>query len=176
MEDLAVFTALNHSGSFGKNFVKFQKNKYVIYRLRVGPYGEKLWPRSWKCCPRPTLIFFNSLLDPVIYGWRMRQIRHAIMDTLLKVYTNRELWFWTVREILILQSTVLFRVHSNCHFGIQFFVSCFLISDSDFRCLKTSDLVLRSIPNLVQMETLSNFSFLWEVSVLFFGSVRFWKP
>ena len=33
MEDLAVFTALNHSGSFGKNFVKFQKNKYVIYRL-----------------------------------------------------------------------------------------------------------------------------------------------
>ena len=42
MEDLAVFTALNHSGSFGKNFVKFKKNKYVIYRLRIGPYGEKL--------------------------------------------------------------------------------------------------------------------------------------
>ena len=41
MKDLAVLTALNHSGSFGKNFVKFQK-KYVIYRLRVGPYGEKL--------------------------------------------------------------------------------------------------------------------------------------
>ena len=37
MEDLAVFTALNHSGSFGKNLVKFKKNKYVIYRLRVGP-------------------------------------------------------------------------------------------------------------------------------------------
>ena len=32
MEDLAVFTALNHSGSFGKNFVKFKNNKYVIYR------------------------------------------------------------------------------------------------------------------------------------------------
>ena len=42
MEDLAVFTALNHSGSFGKNFVKFKKNKYVIYQLRVSPYGEKL--------------------------------------------------------------------------------------------------------------------------------------
>ena len=40
MEDLAVFTALNHSGSFGKNFVKFKK--IYIYRLRVGPYGEKL--------------------------------------------------------------------------------------------------------------------------------------
>ena len=40
MEDLAAFTALNHSGCFEKNFVKFQKYKYVIYRLRVGPYGE----------------------------------------------------------------------------------------------------------------------------------------
>ncbi len=25
---------------------------YVIGRLG-GPYREKLWPRSWKCCPRP---------------------------------------------------------------------------------------------------------------------------
>ena len=41
MEDLAVFTALNRSGSFGKNSVKFQKNKYVICRLG-GPHGEKL--------------------------------------------------------------------------------------------------------------------------------------
>ena len=37
MEDLAVFTALNHSGSFGMNFVKLKKI-YVIYRLRVDPY------------------------------------------------------------------------------------------------------------------------------------------
>ena len=42
MEDLAVFTAISHSGSLGKNIVKFKNNKYVIYRLRVGPYGEKL--------------------------------------------------------------------------------------------------------------------------------------
>ena len=41
MEDLALFTALNHSCSFGKNFGKFFF-KYFIYRLRVGPYGEKL--------------------------------------------------------------------------------------------------------------------------------------
>ena len=45
MEDLAVFTALNHSGSFGKNFVKFKKYIYIyiyiICRLG-GPYGEKL--------------------------------------------------------------------------------------------------------------------------------------
>ena len=47
MEDLAVFIALNNSGSFGKNFVKFKKNKYVIHRLRVGPYGEKLLPSAY---------------------------------------------------------------------------------------------------------------------------------
>ena len=41
MEGLAVFTALNHSGSFRKNFVKFKKHKYVTYRLRVDPYGKK---------------------------------------------------------------------------------------------------------------------------------------
>ena len=40
MEDLAVFTALNHSGSFRKNFVKFKKNKYVIYRLRTQELKE----------------------------------------------------------------------------------------------------------------------------------------
>ena len=41
MEDLVVFTALNHSGYFGMYFVKFKK-KNVVYRLRVGPYDEKL--------------------------------------------------------------------------------------------------------------------------------------
>ena len=41
MEDLAVFTALNHSGSFGKNLIKFKNNKNLIYRLRVGLYGKK---------------------------------------------------------------------------------------------------------------------------------------
>ena len=30
------------------------KKIYVIYRLRVSLYGEKLWPRSWKCCSGPT--------------------------------------------------------------------------------------------------------------------------
>ena len=30
MKDLAVFTALNHSGSFGKNFVKLKKKKMLF--------------------------------------------------------------------------------------------------------------------------------------------------
>ena len=31
MEELAVFTALNHSGSFGMNFVKFEKNNIFFF-------------------------------------------------------------------------------------------------------------------------------------------------
>ena len=43
MEDLAVFTTLNHSGYLGKNFIEIKKKKnYVIFRLRVGLYSEKL--------------------------------------------------------------------------------------------------------------------------------------
>ena len=41
------------------------KKIYVIYRLRVGPYSEKLWPRSWKCFfqafSRPRSQFFTIL-------------------------------------------------------------------------------------------------------------------
>ena len=40
-------------GFFRKEFRSVRKiNKYIIYRLRGGTYGEKLWLRSWKCCPR----------------------------------------------------------------------------------------------------------------------------
>ena len=52
MEDLAVFIALNHSGSFRMYFVKFKKiNKYVIYRLRVSPYGKKTVTSALKMLP-----------------------------------------------------------------------------------------------------------------------------
>ena len=35
------------------NLLQEKKNKHVIFRLyKVGPYGEKLWPWAWKCCPR----------------------------------------------------------------------------------------------------------------------------
>ena len=41
MEDLAVFTAPNQSGSFGKNFVKFQKKKKCYLPAK----GRSVW---WK--------------------------------------------------------------------------------------------------------------------------------
>ena len=33
-----------------------------------------------------TLMFINSSLNPVIYCWKMRHIRHAIMDILRNIY------------------------------------------------------------------------------------------
>ena len=36
-----------------------------------------------------TLIFLNSSLNPVIYCWKMRHIRHAIMDILQNISWNR---------------------------------------------------------------------------------------
>ena len=40
MKVLAVFTALNYSGSFGKNFAKFKKkNKNVVHR----PWLVRIW-------------------------------------------------------------------------------------------------------------------------------------
>ena len=79
MEDLAVFTALNHSGSFGKNLVKFQKNKHVIYRLWVGPYGEKLSTSVLKMLPSANGLgqYFQDLgqsFSP--YGPPSRQITY----------------------------------------------------------------------------------------------------
>ena len=73
MEDLAVFTALNHSGPFGENFVTLKKKLkkkiyiyiYVIYWQRVGPYGEKLYRGHSFSSYGPTLsrkITYISLL------------------------------------------------------------------------------------------------------------------
>ena len=44
MKDLAVFTALNHSGSFGKNFFKFQKNDGNIFTTSVTVFHHTDFP------------------------------------------------------------------------------------------------------------------------------------
>ena len=36
-----------------------------------------------------TLVFLNSSLNPVIYCWKLRYIRHAIMDTLCRILQRR---------------------------------------------------------------------------------------
>ena len=36
--------------------------------VRVGPYSEKLWPRSWKCCPRPRAAFSSPVNNLFIFS------------------------------------------------------------------------------------------------------------
>ena len=36
-----------------------------------------------------TLLFLNSSLNPVIYGWKMRHIRHAMLDTLRNLFPRQ---------------------------------------------------------------------------------------
>ena len=79
----------------------------------------------------------------------MRQIRHAIMDSLRKVYTNRKLWFWTVRPSHS-ERIPIFNWHFLA-FSFSFDVCWNQIGIS----------VIWKLP----METLSNFSFLCEVSI-----------
>ena len=38
MEDLAVITALNHSGSFGENFVMFKEKKIKMLLTRLSRF------------------------------------------------------------------------------------------------------------------------------------------
>ena len=37
-EDLAVITALYHSGPFGENFVKLKEKNKMLFTAKVGPY------------------------------------------------------------------------------------------------------------------------------------------
>ena len=52
MEDLAVFIALNHSGSFRMCFVKFKKKKCYLPAK-----GRSVWPRA--AFSRPRSQFFT---------------------------------------------------------------------------------------------------------------------
>ena len=36
-----------------------------------------------------TLVFLNSSLNPVIYGWKMRHIRHAMIDVLRNIFPRQ---------------------------------------------------------------------------------------
>ena len=36
-----------------------------------------------------TLVFLNSSLNPVIYGWKMRHIRHAMIDVLRNIFSRQ---------------------------------------------------------------------------------------
>ena len=61
MEDLAVFTALNHSGSFGKNFVRFLKKiKMSFTSLGRSVLGKIVPIRSSRW--RITYVTYSKIL------------------------------------------------------------------------------------------------------------------
>ena len=61
MEDLAVFTALNHSGSFGKNFVRFLKKiKMSFISLGRSVLGKIVPIRSSRW--RITYVTYSKIL------------------------------------------------------------------------------------------------------------------
>ena len=61
MEDLAVFTALNHSGSFGKNFIRFLKKiKMSFTGLGWSVLGKTVPIRSFRLC---------NLLKDIDFRW-----------------------------------------------------------------------------------------------------------
>ena len=86
MEDLAVFTALNHSGSFGKNLVKFKKDtasgvfsrpRSQFFTIRTSQpanniYVQKLLKFSRAHGSRAIFIIKNRFLFSVL-GHRWRQ-------------------------------------------------------------------------------------------------------
>ena len=68
MEDLAVITALNHSGSFGTNFVKFKEKKILFTSLGRSVLGKTVPPvlsaslglRPWAVFKTSGAVFLDS--------------------------------------------------------------------------------------------------------------------
>ena len=86
MEDLAVITALNQSGSFGENFVKLKKYicvcVCVTYRLRVGLYRKKTVNSVLKMLPS-AYCDLGHRFSP--YGPPSRQITYIYANLFLSV-------------------------------------------------------------------------------------------
>ena len=79
MEDPAVITALNHSGSLGRNFVWFTKiNKNFIHQ----PRSVRIWKycalcleyRPWPTAPGGSQDHRRSFSQYGLPGWRITYI------------------------------------------------------------------------------------------------------
>ena len=55
----------------------------MIARSETNIAMKRFDPYAW------TLVFVNSSLNPVIYCWKMKHIRHAIMDMFRNIFANR---------------------------------------------------------------------------------------
>ena len=94
----------------------------VICRLG-GPCSEKLWPRSWKCCPRPSAAMFTNMAfvlqicQPQKQVWLHCWIRYNDLKSFVKspnvCMVNMSLWTgisdqWPYRLSHDLNSTKIF--------------------------------------------------------------------
>ena len=135
--------------------------RFILSATRVIT-GPNIVITSFSLC-RHTLTFFNSLLNPVIYGWRMRQIRHAIMDSLQRytLIVNCDSGPWDRLIPSAFQFSIGIFWHSVFHL---MFVEIRL----GFPLFENFRWKLYLI--------LASFVRYQSGSVLLFGSVRFWTP
>ena len=66
---------------------------YFIYMAVIRMYGSSTALKQFFLYSL-TLMYLNSSLNPVIYCWKMRHVRHAIMDILRKMSWKRN---WPLR-------------------------------------------------------------------------------
>ena len=64
---------------------------YLPYFIGMASLRSQDWNIPFKTFVlfSATLVFLNSSLNPVIYCWKMRHIRHALMDILRNMSWNR---------------------------------------------------------------------------------------
>ena len=79
-----------------------------------------------------TLIFLNSSLNPLIYSWKMRHVRHAIMEILRNILSHPHQWKRKNRELTVRTAAgnpVFFRYFLNLFlpFANRYSFQCCLI-------------------------------------------------
>ena len=91
MEDLAIFTALNHSGSFGKNFVKFKKQICDLSAI-----GRSVWRKTVTSQPANNIYISYSFIYYFCYIFTLRILHnpHFLQSALCipRFQTKSQIW------------------------------------------------------------------------------------
>ena len=82
-----------------------EREKKVMHQLRVGLYGEKLWPQSWKSSP--WLAALGSIFMILVTVFHCTDLPANHLKKYLRVDVSRvsPFWEWT-DEVLILERSV----------------------------------------------------------------------
>ena len=67
-----------------------------MYRLRVGQYGEKLWPRSWNAFHHTLLsIYSNLTIIHILYKYTVNKHLQVILISIFFSTQLRALWWYS---------------------------------------------------------------------------------